>query len=384
MYLRFISKTLLELGHRVIVFYPNPDQLTQWIFAECSEQLHRFKALPVQEPLPVCLPVVGRLPQPFNVVARWYHAATLAKIAAAEIGSPPDLFFFNWLDDQLSAYLPHQLIDHIFPYPWTGICFKPCLPFQSLMLKREGLFDYHEICNARCCRAVSVLDEGMAVALQQRIGNHVVTFPDFTDESAPDLEFEVVQTLQQQAQGRKIIGLLGSLNKRKGLLTLLEAALRSESEPWFFAFVGQLSTYTMSPREVEQMQAIVNSAPSNCFFHFELIPDEPQFNGLVAACDVLFAAYEKFPYSSNILTKAAVFSKSVIASEEFCMGERVKRFQMGVTISEGNVDQCIAALRTLCGGQNPDSLLHSDFAGYRQYYSIEQLRVTLQEMLTHV
>jgi glycosyltransferase involved in cell wall biosynthesis len=385
MYLRFISKTLLEMGHKVIGFYPKPDQLASWISAECPEQIHRFKALPIQEPPLARLPILGRLPQPFNVRARWQHAATIAKIAA-EIGKPPDLFFFNWLDDQLSSYLPHQLIDQIFPYPWTGICFKPRLPLQSFVPERKGLFDYHEICNADQCCGVNVLDEKITEILQQRIRNPVITFPDFTDESVPDPDFWVVQKLQQQAQGRKIIGLLGALNKRKGLLTLLETALQPGAENWFFAFVGQLSTYTMLPEEQERLQAIVASAPPNCFFHFELIPDEPQFNALVAACDVLFAAYEGFPYSSNILTKAAVFSKPVIASEGFCMGDRVKQFQLGLTITEGNIDDCIAALRNLCNFSSSDYSFKfkPDFAGYRQRHSITQVRTAFQEILVNV
>jgi glycosyltransferase involved in cell wall biosynthesis len=378
MYLRFIGKTLLELGHQVIVFCPEPDQLADWISVQCPEQLHRFKTLPVQEPAPVRLPLLGRLPQPFNVLTRWQHAAVVAKTAASALGKTPDLFLFNWLDSYLSAYMPRQLIDQIFPYAWAGLCFQPQLPFPSFS-QRTGVFNYHEVLNADRCRGVGVLDAGMATELQQQIRNPVVTFPDFTDESTPDQDFAVVKTLQQQAQGRTVIGLLGSLNKRKGLLTLLETALRSPSENWFFAFVGQLSTYTMLPAEVERVEAIVASAPSNCFFHLERIPDEPQFNALVETCDVLFAAYENFPYSSNLLTKAAVFNKPVIASQGVCMGDRVKQFQLGVAIAEGNVEQCIAAVQEVC-----QDTLSPNFAGYRQQHSIDQLHLSLQEMLIHV
>jgi glycosyltransferase involved in cell wall biosynthesis len=387
MYLRFISKTLLEFGHQVMVFCPNPDQVANWIAAECPEHLHRLKALPGQEPKPVRLPILGQVPQPFNVLARWHYAATIAQASTAILQGSPDLFLFNWLDSQLSAYVPHLLIDQIFPYPWAGLCFQPRLPFNPSWTKRMGRFNYHQVLSAQHCRGVGVLDEGIAAMLQPQIRSPVIAFPDFTDESTPDSNFDVVQQLRQQAQGRKIVGLFGSLNKRKGLLTLLECALRSESESWFFAFVGQLSTYTMLSEEKARVQAIVSAAPSNCFFHFELIPDEPQFNALVEASDVLFAAYEKFPYSSNILTKAAIFNKSVIASEGFCMGERVKQFHMGVAIAEGSVHECIGALQALC---NPplsaflEPMPRPNFAGYRHHYSIDRLRVALQEVLSNV
>jgi glycosyltransferase involved in cell wall biosynthesis len=384
MYLQFISKTLLELGHQAIVFCPDSDQITDWISIHCPKQIHQFKALPIQAPAPVRLPLLGRLPQPFNVLARWQQVAGVAKEATAALGNPPDLVLFNWLDSYLSAYIPHQWVDHTFPYAWAGLCFKPQLSIDRALAQRKGLFNYHEVCNADRCRGVGVLDAGMAIGLQPQIRNPVVTFPDFTDESAPDREFAVVQTLQQQAKGRPVIGLLGSLNKRKGLLTLLEAALRSPSKDWFFVFVGQLSTYTMSPAEIDRLNAIVASAPSNCLFHLERIPDEPQFNALVETCDVLFAAYENFPYSSNLLTKAAVFSKPVIASQGGCMGEQVKQFQLGVTIAEGNVDQCVAALQQLCDYSSADLAFNPDFAGYRQQNSIAQLRTALQELLVNV
>ena len=383
MYLRIMSKTLLEMGYQVIAFCLEPESLWDWVAADSPQLTQHFKVLSLQEPKPVKIPVVGRLPQPFTVLARWFHARQLVDQVKAEIGRSPDLVFFNWIDSYLSAYLPSSLINQVFPYPWAGLCFQPQLPLNPSMQPHRGLVNFHAAFSFRYCRGVGVLDEGMATQLRQQTSNSVIVFPDVTDESAPDLNFPLAQKLKAQANKRKIIGLIGSLNRRKGLLTLLEAALRSPSENWLFAFVGQLSTYTMSAAEIDRVQAIVASAPSNCLFHLERIPDEPQFNALVEACDVLFAAYENFPYSSNLLTKAAVFSKPVIVSQGGCMGEQVKQFQLGVAIAEGNVDQCIAALQQ-CDQSSADLTFNPDFAGYRQQNSIDQLRTALQELLANV
>jgi hypothetical protein len=105
-------------------------------------------------------------------------------------------------------------------------------------------------------------------------------------------------------------------------------------------------------------------------FYFERIPDEPQFNDLVNTCDILFAAYENFLYSSNILTKAAVFKKLLIASNGCCIGRRVRQFQLGLTIEEGNVTQCNEAINALCRELELDSnLLNPDFEGYKKINS---------------
>jgi len=384
MYIRLLSKTLLELDNQVIAFYPEPEKLTTWLKANCPEQIQQFHAFPMQESKPVSLPILGRLPQPFNVLRRWHHAANTIKKASSQLGYAPDLVFFNWIDSYLSNYLSYPIIDQIFPYPWSGICFQPRLQFNPSQPKRQGWVDYQAVLNSPRCRSVAVMDEGHATLLQDKISSPVVTFPDLTDESPPDPDFSVVNQLYEKARGRKIIGLLGSLNKRKGLLTLLAVAQKSQQENWFFAFVGQLSPYLFAPEELTRIKDFAKSPPSNCFFHLELIPDEPQFNAVVNACDILFAAYENFPYSSNLLTKAAVFRKLVIASEEFCIGERVRRFRLGITIEQGNVGGCIKALHELC--DHPDSSLaklQPDFTGCHQRHSASQLRTVLEEILAN-
>lgn len=122
-----------------------------------------------------------------------------------------------------------------------------------------------------------------------------------------------------------------------------------------------------------KLQRLVQSPPHNCFLHFGRIPDEPQFNALVNECDVLFVVYEDFPYSSNMLTKAAIFKKTVVASETFCIGERVRKFELGLTIPEGDVAKCIEALHHLCSPESNTHLLNPDFEGYQRLNSLEQL-----------
>ena len=385
MYLRLFSKILLELGHSVIAFCPEPENLTQWISVHCSEQAANLHVFQMQEIAPAEIPLLGRLPQPFNVVARWRQAAATVKIVRARLGRDPDLVLIGWLDAYLSSYLPPWLLDRIFSYPWAGLYFKARLPFGSLALQKQGWGNFHTALNTRHCCGVGVLDEEIERMLQHQSYSPIITFPDITDESEPDRSFALVQQLQQQAQGRKIIGLFGALSKRKGLLTLLEVARRSQAQPWLFAFVGKLSIYGLSTEEQAQIHAIVQAQPENCFFHLELIPDEPQYNALVETCDILFAAYEDFPYSSNMLTKAALFKKPVIASEEFCVGERVRQFRLGYTIPQGNVDQCIEALHNLSQELDLDLInLQPDFGGYRQHHSVDQVRISLQEILGNV
>jgi glycosyltransferase involved in cell wall biosynthesis len=383
MYLQIFSKILLDLGHQVLVFCPTPDALKHWIAGTCPETYPLFQSIGIEAPPPVSLPIVGRLPQVFNVLVRWQQAASLIRQATSNLGKKPDLVCFNWIDSYLSHYLPAALVDVIFPYPWFGLCFQPKL-WSSSLKSQQTLVNYHQALNARHCRSAGVLDETQRQLLQKQILTPVLTFPDVTDASEPDFSAPVVQQLRARAKGRKIIALLGSLNKRKGLLTLLEVAQRSQAQPWLFAFIGQLSTYTLSLDQITQIQAIASTNPDNCFFHFQHIPNEAQFNALVSECHILFVAYEKFPYSSNLLTKSALFCKPVIASDEGCMGERVRQFQLGLTIPSGNAGKCFEAIQKLCADNlDGQTASQSGFKRYQQEHSTLRLQAVIQHMLTY-
>lgn len=394
-YLQLFSKTLLDLGCRVMAFSSESDTLTDWanVHTNKARHLHAFQ---ITKPLPPKLPglgrvrrlpVLGHVPQPIGIVSKWNHTAELIRQAAQQIGISPNLVFLNWLDSYFSHYLTHHLVDQVFPYPWAGLYFRPgALRFQRRSLLKSP-FPHCAIARSPRCHGVGILDEGLTSNLHQVIGNPVIPFPDFADESPPDPGYELVQQILDKAGKRKIIGLFGALSKRKGLVTLLRAAQQSHHKDWFFVFAGSLSAsrfhqdYSQRfPEEYDWVQSVVAARPDNCFFHLERIPQESQFNALINACDALFAAYENFPYSSNILAKAAAFKKPVITSEGFCMGRRVEQFEIGLTIPQGDVYQSIMALQKLF--DHPEKLsLRFDFAGYQSLHSTQRLNTIFVDLM---
>jgi glycosyltransferase involved in cell wall biosynthesis len=381
-YLRLFSKTLLDLGYQVMTFSPEPAQVSEWIACHCPQQDKRLYPFQIQEPKIPNLPIVGKLPQPLVVLARWQYATKVIGNAASEIKQSPDLVFFNWLDNYFSYYLTDRIVDRVFPYSWSGLYFFPdrLRSGQRFLPILRTPLTHAAVARSSRCRGVGVLVETMAHELQNQLKHPVMAFPDLTDESTPDSNYPLAKHIREKASDRKIIGLIGSLSKRKGLFTLLETAQKAREENWFFVFVGQLSK--LSANDDGRLQEIVRSQLSNCFFHFERIPEESQFNALIDVCDVLFAAYENFPYSSNILTKAAVFRKPVIVSDGFCMSERVQQFQMGLSIPQGDVSQCIEAIRCLCQPSAPNShQLKFNFESYQSYHSMERLYRVFKEIL---
>jgi glycosyltransferase involved in cell wall biosynthesis len=338
-----------------------------------------------REGMPILPIMVRKLPTPLAVLQRWIYAALIIREASIKIEIFPDLVFFNSLDSYFSRYLIHQIIDAVFPYNWSGLSLQAGLELlrQSPPTILPPYFHHFIVVQSYHCKAISVLDQETGKKLQKKLKKPVITFPDITDESAPNPNDIVANQIKEKAHGRTIVGLLGVLQKRKGLLTLLEVAQQCIHEDFFFVFAGALDKSSFSDEELSKVISASQTYLDNCFFHFSMIPDGPRFNALINSCDILFAAYEFFPNSSNILTKAAVFKKPIIVSKGFCLGERVKSFNLGVTIPEGNVSKCLQALHYL-SNELKSNQSKFGFESYKLLHSHQKLRESFSQIIQSI
>lgn len=363
-----------------MVFCPYPLELRKWAEVHCNQNQAHLHLFQLREPEQSRFPVL-RIRKALNGLIWWHFAAKAIQTAQSKTGYHPDLVFFPWLDSYLGNYQSHNIIDMLFPYNWSGLYFHPShlrLP-QRYSNVVGGAHDYDESLRSKRCKCVAILDEGIASILQEKLpGKRVVIFPDVTDTSFPDHNFPTLHKVIAKSGGRKIITVIGGLAKRKGMLTLLETSRTVEAKNWFFLFAGLLTENTFNDNELKFIHTVASNPPENCYFNFDFIPEENQFNALVELSDILFASYEGFPHSSNILTKAALFEKPVIVSRGYCMAERVKTFDMGESIEFENVSQCIEAIKRLLETKK----LNSDFAGYRYLHSEERLRIAFQDVCT--
>ena len=378
-YLRLFTQTLLAAGYQVAAFTPQPDQLATWVAHTCPDQLPQLTVHNLAYTRQYRVP--GPLSILFDKLA-WVRF--IAKLVKAT-GLQPDLIFHTWLDNCITPGLTATLTDLFMPFRWTGLYFHPWylrrdLRFASL---RCGPFYTEAALHSRRCPAVAVLDEGIADRLQAKLhGKPVIVFPDPADASPPDRTFPPVIDIRERAQGRIIVGLVGALAQRKGLLTLLETAQQAAAEPWFFVFAGQLMLNSFLPEEQRLIQNWLHALPANCYCYPQRLSDEAQVNAIIDTCDILFAAYHHFFSSSNLLTKAALFEKPIIVSEGYCMGERVQQYGLGLAIPENDVAQCLTAIQQLCDPSARERFVRAArFAEYRQVHSIERLHLAFRQLL---
>ncbi|MBA7497327.1 hypothetical protein ES704_00055 [subsurface metagenome] len=288
---------------------------------------------------------------------------------------------FPCLDDFMGVFLSPLLLDILFPYKWSGLYFQPnylCIRLKYWFI-RKGLLKKDIIIKSSRCKAIAILDEGIIKKCYKSFYRKpVVLFPDFADLSAPDNNFIVSKQIKEKSDSRKIIGIVGSLSKRKGVLTLMDVARLTRNKPWFFVFVGELVEDSFNNEELKIIKKNKEQGSENCFFNFNYIPDESKFNAIIELCDIIFATYEKFPHSSNLLTKAAFFKKMVIVSKGYCMSERIHKYSMGLSINGNSVFDCINAINYLCKKKNE---INPKYNIYLNIHSQERLKKSVGKLL---
>lgn len=382
-YFKLITKYFLEIGCEVWAFCPNVEDLKNYALKEigeaCREHLQIFQ-----------MPLIGHsriyvtedsplkyIKRPIRDTLTYWLTTTAAIDSISGLkGRAPDLVFLAKLEGWLQGWIPAWLIEEVFRYNWTGIYMCP-YQFYQPNRGRFAIIKPEKILRAKNCKVVMMLDEEVATELSTVIQKPVLHFPDITDETAPMKNHAVVEKIKQRADGRKIVGLVGGISIRKGLRTFVKVATRAKDK--FFLLAGRFAESTHEETELLLQEA---ENLENCFVYHERIPDGAEFNAFIDACDIIFAAYIDFKYSSNIMTKAALFRKPLIVSEGGLMAKRVRRFNMGEVIQQENIEQCIVAIEKLCKADRRDQ--NQRYDEYFQQHSTLRLPQVLRDLLEKI
>jgi hypothetical protein len=392
MYFSQFTASFLRSGARVIGLCPEPEAAMRDLLsavdsdtaATLSTRVHFHQ-----------LPTGGRSffngrfeGDPARTFSRWKRAADMLADAEADSGMKADLVYFPYLDSFL-RFLPFAAIPKlVLNRPWSGLYLRnhhhgdSPSPGKSLRMLAKG----DAILRSELCRGVGVLDERFIPAMERYTGSSVIAYPDVTQAGLPEKQFETALEISSKARGRKVIGIIG-LERRKGFLTLLRTAelARQQGLPYYFVCAGTLgfSQYTVS--EQEMIHSLTRRIASGEIDNLHLdptagrIPNESDYNSVFLTFNIAWAAYERFQGSSGTLSKAALFEIPCIASTGECIGQRVERYRMGITIPEGNAEAALAAIKELeISDETPR------FADYREDHSQARLDRILAELLETV
>lgn len=391
MYFTQFAASFQRCGARVLGLCPNPDEAARNHGAENSGDLPaiRFHPLPTGKRSFFNGRFEG---DPVRTFQRWRHAADAVSEAEALHDWRVDLVYFPYLDSYL-RFLPAPFVpETILMRPWSGLYLRnhhhgeTPSPVKTLRMLAKG----DALIRSRTCRGIGVLDERFIDDLEDYTGHPVTAYPDVTHQTLPDRPFPLAEEIRAKAGGRKIVGMIG-LERRKGFLNLIRTAAlaRQRALPLYFVGAGaiQLAEYPDEERmEIERLASDIAAGEIDNV-HFDpqagRIPSEEDFNALFRCFDVAWAAYEGFFGSSGTLSKAAVFELPCLATAGECIGRRVERYRLGLTIPQASPEQAVEALVPLADrrdrGGNP---LDPDFAAYRADHSLERLDAILAGLLT--
>jgi glycosyltransferase involved in cell wall biosynthesis len=369
-YVNLISQALHNNGHDLVVMTTCFDYNQYVLYGR-----ERTLIIPIKNTPP--------LPKKWNFFTTRRHVINLWKYTANELKSisldiQNDIVFFPSIDEYITAYIPIFIIEKYFKYKWTGLYVKSryIRIKQSYTLLRKGILNINYLLNLNNCKNIAVLDQGIINELTNRYPSKKFTFlPDIISEESPDTSFREYEKISKLAAGRKIILLIGAIDKRKGILNLLNCAKYLDETKYYFVIAGKIYVDTFTAAEKINLE-LLKKEVKNTFFFDQKIASESHFNALISLCDIIFAAYLDFPYSSNMIGKAAFFNKPVIVSTGYLMQEIVEKYKLGKAIEQNNVLELANSIELLS-----NTTKDSDNGKYLNEYSWNIFCANIKSMI---
>jgi glycosyltransferase involved in cell wall biosynthesis len=374
---KLFIQALLELGCTVLAFCPKPQEVEAALqnldpATRARLTVRRLDWAPAPRG---CPRKFARTAQTLRSV---YQVRKRIRQWEAEQSKTIELIFFACIYDYQFRFF--QVAEWLLPCQWSGL-YLHCRSFRKpgSPIPQAGELPCPElIFTSPKLHSVAIFDEGATQALADLSKKPVVVFPDLTDEEVSPQPTPLEIKIKRFAAGAPIVSALGNLQYTKGVTTLARLALDPANRDLCFVFVGKVEWDVFTPEDQKLIASVMDNCP-NAYAHFARVPDEATFNSILRASDVIFAAYLDFPNSSGILTKAAVFRKPIIVSDGYLMAERVKKFQLGEVVPEGDVAATGQSIRKLM--QNQAAEPPRQWPEYHAQHCYDRLKSAFADLL---
>lgn len=325
----FLEKTNYDLG----VICAFPEDLQSWLQSKYPKQKSRVRLQYLKYFEELNYRSTNRVKN-FYLKIRpiWRFRIAIRKMQKT-LCRNPEFVFFGAIDDILHTCLPTKICNLIFTFRWTGIYHRP-VHVESVV---SGCTPERvaRVASMKTCLGIYHFQEDKEAEMIRDFGVQVKYFPELTDCEIDQGESRIVIDIKKRAGNRKIIGVSGLIQPPKGIFTMLEIAHHTKDK-YFFVFIG----FNDSPGGPEIMEKIKRKFKEenleNCFTYFNKVEKDGEFNQILESFDLIWAAYENFPWSSNHLGKAAILKKPIIVSDSGLMSYRVKKYNLGLVMKEGS------------------------------------------------
>ena len=345
---RYFVKSLLELNKKVVLFFPKPELVYDWVKIHLNSELQNLDVVTYND-LTINKLLFPGYSNAIISLLKWRNLKKYLSSYEKENNVKFDLVFLSWLDDMLANYLHPSILNLFFPYKWSGLYFHPWhIRKESFKIDKKPSFSDVDIAlTSSNCINVAIHDEGIIEKFGKRLNKKIIHFPEIADNTPPEEGNKIAEEIKEKAKGRLVVGMI-PLRKRKGLLTMVRLLKKADPEKFFFVFAGNYKLNTYSPSEKEEIEEILfRNNPENSYIELDYIQEGAPFNAVFNAIDVPFLVYKNFLSSSNLITKSAIFKKKVLTSNQYCIGEDVKKYRLGKVVNEGDDQECLKAIEEI-------------------------------------
>ena len=185
---------------------------------------------------------------------------------------------------------------------------------------------------------LGLLVEDVQTEISEKLNRETVVYPDFCSTNPVNShEFPLAEKLLERRQNRSVSSLLGSIHSHKSLDLFIDCIQNADPAKHFFVIAGKFAWHSFSSDQQELIKKVISDPPENLLVHDAWLESEAMFDTILQLSDILFAYYRGFKKSSNLLTKGAVYRVPVIVCNEYLMGERVRKYKLGYSLSEPEV-----------------------------------------------
>jgi hypothetical protein len=325
-YTASLAKSFFDLGHEVIHFSQNYEKLKRIdqstpAFAKKSKYLSsiyfKFSKYGIKQ---------WKIRQ--GALINWQflfkHINNLRKDS-----KNPDLLFFESLDASVGHYVTKRLINKKLNVPFSGILV--CPENTRLMTKsyfRRGPFDPYNILKSKWCTSIGVVIEEAIPVLAMLVHKPVIVLPDIVSIPEPVQDNSLGELIRNRAGSRFVIGIWGSLAKRKGISEFLQMSIKEPAEKYFFVMGGRIKHEGLPENDINIMQQSISGKIGNLLIVDKWLSDDELFSGMLS-CNLIFAAYPEWRFSSGIIGHAAVAKVPILVNDGFEMAKRVRDFKIG-------------------------------------------------------
>jgi hypothetical protein len=101
----------------------------------------------------------------------------------------------------------------------------------------------------------------------------------------------------------------------------------------------------MDEKQRQEVELFMNDHAPNILFILQPLSEE-DINQIYKEIDISYLYFYNYVSSNNLLTKAAYYQKPILANKDFCVGDTVKKFKIGLSVN-GKMEESVNALEFL-------------------------------------